>query len=816
MVLHHLLEPGSAAALVALLALAGPGEAGRDGEPVRFNRDVRPLLADRCFHCHGPDEQERKAGLRLDRPDGPDGALTARAGGAPVRPGAPEDSELWYRVTTDVAAEVMPPAGSHKPALSVEEQELIRRWIEAGAEYEDHWAFTPPVQRPEPAVEAASWCAQPLDRFVLSSLEEQGLEPKPEADPRTLLRRVTLDLTGLPPTRAEVHAFLADEQPDAYERLVARLLASPAHGEHMAKYWLDLVRFADTNGVHHDHYRELSPYRDWVIRAFNENLPFDQFATYQLAGDLYPEPSEDQLIASGFHRLHMIIDRGTALPEESFARNVIDRVTAFGTVFLGLTSGCAVCHDHKYDPLTQREFYQLSAFFNNIDADPETGSGETDKRRGLQPPYLELASLEQEARLAEAEARLAEAEARLEARKREHDAAEEARKAELAKALEEAKQARNSRRGERNEVLLEIPAAMVMRERAQSRPAHVLIRGQYDDPGEEVARGTPAFLPPLTSAGPTPTRMDLAHWLLSPEHPLTARVTVNRIWQQFFGVGLVKTSEDLGTQGEWPSDIDLLDHLATSFIESSWDVKALVRTIALSATYRQSSAATRAEFEHDPENRLLARGPRFRMDSEMIRDQVLATSGLLNPAMYGRSVKPPQPEGVWRAVTLPSSFPRVYEADTGDRIYRRSLYTFWKRGMPPSQMSILDAPTRESCTARRERTNTPLQALLLLNEAEYLKAARALAQRTLSDDVGDDLRVARIYEGITSRLPDEVEADALSALLADLRRLYSAETDLADQLCEGALQPDQDAVELAAWTMLVSTIYNLDISKTRE
>lgn len=807
-------SPAASALLLVLLSalsLSLAAGTGPDSTPT-FNRDLRPLLANRCFACHGPDANQRKAGLRLDRPDGPDGAYRERRGSVAIRPGSVAESELWARITSADPDERMPPAELGGEPLSAEELELVRRWIEAGAEYEDHWAFVPPAAPPLPAVADEGWVRRPLDRFVLHRLEEAGLAPGPRAGPRTLIRRLSLDLVGLPPTRGEIAAFLGEWETDpdgAYGRLVDRLLARPQYGEHMARYWLDLVRFADTNGVHHDHYRELSPYRDWVIRAFNANLPFDEFGIWQLAGDLYAEPTRDQLVASGFHRLHRVIDVGTMLPEESLAQNVRDRVEAFGTVFLGLTTGCAVCHDHKYDPLTQRDFYALSGFFNNLDGAPETGSGDLDKRRGLQPPYVELPSDAQRARLDTLEAELAAARDELERHREAADAEAEAA----------ARQALERLQRERDGVLLAVPAAMVMRERAEVRPAHVLVRGDYQRPGEEVARATPAFLPALGAADEAlPTRLDLARWLFEPGHPLAARVAVNRLWQQLFGTGIVKTSEDLGAQGEWPSHPELLDHLAARFVEGGWDVKALLRELVLSATYQQSSAAAPEAYASDPGNRLLARGPRFRLDAEVVRDQILATSGLLNPEMFGRSVKPPQPAGVWEAVTLPSSYPRRYEPDGGDDILRRSVYTFWKRAMPPPQMTILNAPTREYCTARRERTNTPLQALLLQNEPEYLRAARHLAARVLAGEAfAEEARIAAVYETITAQLPDAEESAELARLARDLEALYAAEPGLAEELCGGAALPDGSThAELAAWTMLASTVYNLDVTKTRE
>lgn len=798
-------------------------------EPVLFDRDVRPILSNKCFQCHGPNAHDREANLRLDQSDGPEGAYRILDGIQPIKPGSLEESEVWVRVSSE-DDDVMPPPDSGKKPLTEVQKETIRRWIEQGAGYSKFWAFEPPRKPDVPKPTNGEWSQQPIDQFVLRRLESKGLAPSPRADRRTLIRRVTFDLTGLPPTREEIRTFLADKSPQAYERLVDRLMAKPQYGEHMARYWLDLVRFADTNGIHHDHFRDMSPYRDWVIRSFNNNLPYDQFVKYQLAGDLYPNPTRDQLIASGFNRLHLIIDRGTALPEESMARNVIDRVTAVGTAFMGLTVQCAVCHDHKYDPITQKDFYELYAFFNNLDGDPETGGRQgADFLRGVQPPYISLATTEQEEELRRWEQRVNEARAevqRLEkaiketgAEQKEEETDEKtdektSLKAELKKATEVLKKL------EADKLAFEVtyPVAMVMRERAEPRPAFILIRGAYDQPGEQVERNTPAFLPPMKPKGDLPTRMDLAEWFVSGEHPLTARVAVNRFWQQLFGVGIVKTSEDFGAQGDWPSHPELLDYLAVSFMESGWDVKALVKQIVMSQTYQQSSRAAPERYEADKENRLLARGSRFRMDAEMIRDQVLATSGLLNPQMYGKSVKPPQPPGLWKAVSMPSSYPRVYEPDTGDQIYRRSVYTFWKRGMPPPQMTILDAPTREACIARRERTNTPLQALLLMNEPEYLKAARHLAQTTLAEsDVSPLDRFVVIYETITSRLPDATETEKFLKLIDDLEKHYHNHPELAERLCEGlSNSAEAPRAQLAAWTILTSTIYNLDITKTRQ
>ncbi|MBB73112.1 MAG: chromosome segregation protein [Planctomycetaceae bacterium] len=798
-------------------------------EPVNFNRDIRPLLSDRCFQCHGPNKASRQARLRFDTALTGEGLGEDRGGHRVVRPGDVEGSELWRRVTTDDPEEAMPPRESHKPRLNAKERELVRRWILEGAKYDEFWAFVAPRAIVQPQVNAANWSSQRIDQFVLSRLEREGWQPQPRAERRTLLRRVTLDLTGLPPTRQEIAAFLEDGTEEAYEHVVDRLLGEMQYGEHMARYWLDLVRFADTNGIHHDHFREITPYRDWVIRAFNDNLRFDHFIHHQVAGDLYENATLDQQIASGFNRLHLVIDAGTALPAESFARNVIDRVTAFGTAFLGLTLQCAVCHDHKYDPITQRDFYQLYAFFNNIDARPETPGS------GVHAPFVRVPTAEQALKLKGLEAAgdaidaaaatLQKVSADLGGVAGDNLAASEAVTA-VKSALTATQSASKKNREQIVALQKQVTTTLVMRERSEVRPTHILVRGAYDRPGERVFRATPAFLPELSKKAGTPTRMDLAHWLTDGKNPLTARVAVNRFWQQLFGVGLVKTSEDFGAQGEWPSHPELLDDLATRFVMSDWNVKQLLREILLSETYRQSAAAGEKAYQTDPDNRLLGRGSRFRLDAETVRDQILFVSGLLNPRMYGQSVKPPQPPNLWKSVSMVSSSTYAFKADEGDKIFRRSLYSFWKRAMPPPQMTIFDAPTRERCIARRERTNTPLQALVLMNEAEYFRAARVFAKRILEyPDEETRLRVA--YEQVTSLLPDDGELEVLRNGLAAFRKIYQEDPLAVAVLEKGdALSPaeeqqergsvDSAQIEFAAYSMLMHSLLNLDITKTRQ
>ena len=834
----------------------------QDGSSLSFNTQIRPILSDRCFSCHGPDAESREAGLRLDQADGDEGAH-ANA----IVPGSIEDSELWRRVNSDDESETMPPPEAHKPSLSKPELTLVKQWIEGGAKYDDFWAFQPPKKSTAPVVENKAWSNRPIDLYVLSKIESLRLKPAPQAKLRQLIRRVSLDLVGLPPTREEIKSFLnacdTSGVDDAWENLVDELLARSQFGEHIGRYWLDVVRFADTNGMHKDFYRNNIAYRDWVIRAFNENLSYADFIRYQIAGDLYENPTPDQLKASGFHRLHLIIDRGTALPEESFTKNVIDRVTSVGTGFMGLTVHCAQCHDHKYDPITQKDFYSLYAFFDNIDAQPETVAN---PKYGLQEPFVSFGTTDEEEQLASLKKNLEEVDAKIKKfesaiakqeaeQKKTQEAEQEKIQDEKKTAADGSKQSTSSQTAkdeatstdeeaeqnpdpvfdetklaglkkelaethvERKAIAKQfaamdrkIPRAMVMKERAEVRPTYILNRGEYDSPGEVVTRNTPAFLPPLKKSKDLATRMDFAEWLVDNDNPLTARVAANRFWQQLFGVGIVKTSEDLGAQGEVPTHEALLDYLAVSFVESDWDVKALIKQIVMTKAYRQSSRATPEDFQNDPENRLLARGPRYRLDAEIIRDQILASSGLLSTKMYGRSVKPPQPDGLWKAVTM---IGERYQSDSGESIHRRSVYTYWKRGMPPPQMTILNAPFRDACITRRERTNTPSQALLLLNEQQYLKAARELALTIVALD--EDERIEAAWETVTCQLPDDSERNTITTLLEEMISQYTLETELANQLCEGAgLSEDGSKPLLAAWTMVISTLYNLDITKTQD
>jgi len=1025
---------------------------------VDFARDVRPILSDKCFFCHGPDENHREAGLRLDLESQ---AFSEHDGIVPFVAGDLDASEAWRRISADDPDEVMPPPKANK-SLTAAEKETIRKWIESGAEWMAHWSFRPPEAAPAPGVkpEWKSHVRNDIDRYVLAELEGSGLEPSPEASRRTLIRRVTFDLTGLPPTPEEVDAFLQDDEPGAFARVVDRLLASEHYGERMALMWLDAARYGDTSVMHADGPRTMWPWRDWVVEAYNENMPFDRFSIDQLAGDLLPDPDNDQLVATGFNRNHPSSDEGGAIPEELRVGYVVDRVKTTSNVWLGLSMECAQCHDHKYDPVSQEEYYEFYAFFNNT-TDPGMQS-----RRGNEAPVVEVVDDREEKRLDELETHITQA----------TEAVEKAREQALAKAetpggtkapADDAKQrlrhlaafypldqekgrvlldARGSRdamgekavlpapesqhggalkfdgqrvfdapefpkfdrkskftlaawikpasakaggavlsrmdvdnqhrgydlwlqggrpgahfihewpgnalkvvakeplapgewhhvavtydgSGKRNGVKIYVDGESVphsvegkakrlrstmktnvpfriggrlkgakfqgllddvhvydraltaeqvgwamrdlvaeartvapdqrtdaqraivragafggsdaytsalaqrlelQREKAEilsgeitsmimednppekMRKTYVLERGQYDSPrkDEVIEPDTPSALPPMPADAPD-DRLGLARWLFSEEHPLTARVAVNRIWQLFFGEGLVRTPADFGAQGDFPSHPELLDRLAVDFRESGWDVKQLVRRIVLSGAYRQSSNMGPKDREIDPDNRLLARAPRFRLQAEMIRDNALALSGLLVEEMGGPGVKPYQPEGLWKEVALGGN--AKFVQDHGDDLYRRSLYTYWKRSAPPPAMTLFDAPNRETCTLKRPRTNTPLQALVTMNDVQMMEASRHFAERVMKEG-GDSpkARARHAFELATARPPESGE-------LASLLRMYRQGLEKFEDhpeksqalLSAGESERDEtlETDEHAAWTVVASLILNLD------
>ncbi len=789
----------------ALVALTLAASAPAAGPKLEYNRDIRPILANNCFKCHGPDARERKAGLRLDVRE--EALKPAESGRTPIVPGKPGGSGLVARITSARADRVMPPPESNK-SLTAEQKETLRRWIEEGAEYQQHWAFILPRRPDVPGVRSQeSGVRNPIDAFVLARLEKEGMTAAPEADRGTLVRRLTLDLTGLPPTPQEVDAALADKGEDWYERLVERLLASKHHGERMALEWLDVARYADTHGYHLDAGRDMWRWRDWVIEAFNRNLPYDQFIVEQMAGDLLPGATLQQKIASGFNRNHMINFEGGAIPSEYHNAYIVDRVNTTATAFLGLTLACAQCHDHKYDPFTQKEYYQLYAFFYNV---PENG---LDGSKGNASPLVKAPTLDQQARLDAIVKDIVETEKQAQLLKD---------KPEAKPLLEKVKQLRQRQA----ELDKQIPTTMVMQDMASPRETFLLIRGQYDKRGEKVVPSIPAA---IRGAKPREARnrLDLARWLVD-DNPLTARVAVNRYWQMFFGTGLVKTSEDLGTQGELPSHPELLDWLTVEWVRPSdpsarpWDVRRLLRLIVSSATYRRSSAVPREMYLRDPDNRLLGRGARYRLQAETVRDLALATSGLLNREVGGASVYPYQPGGLWRELTERGDSKnwtaQFYVQSKGKDLYRRGMYTFWKRTSPPPMMTTFDAPDRETCTTRRSRTNTPLQALVLMNDPTFVEASRKLAERLMNEAKTADDRIVLGFRLMTGRKPSERERSVLRTAFEAQLAAYRKDPQAALKLLgvgESKHDDKLEPVELAAWAMTANVLLNLDETLTR-
>lgn len=775
---------------IVLSAVTAPG----DDQPIDFGRDIRPILSDKCFFCHGPDPAHREADLRLDWKEG---ILADRGGYAAVVPGKPDESELIARITADDESLKMPPVESGK-SLTAEEVELLRRWIEQGAEWEGHWAYEPLVRPAVPAAKDASWPRQPIDRFILARLDQEELTPSHDTDRVTLIRRLSFDLTGLPPTAGETERFLDDLSPDAYERLVERLLASPHFGERMAVYWLDLVRYADTVGYHGDQGHHIQPYRDYVIKSFNENLPFDQFTREQLAGDLLSNPTMWQMIASGYNRVLQTTHEGGAQEKEYLAKYSADRVRNASSVWLGSTLACAECHDHKFDPFTQKDFYTFAAFFADVS---ETGifPGSPNTSPTKRPPERPVWNLAQYGRIQAIESRIASL----------YDAQS------IGKPQKEIDEERARLIEERAEIEKNFPLCMVTVAQ-QPRPIRVLPRGDWMDESQPpVDPAVPNFLPGLDTDGRA-TRLDLANWICSDENPLTARVFANRTWKLFFGRGLSGNLDDVGAQGEPPSHPELLDWLAVEFRESGWDVKHLVRTIVTSRTYRQSSLVDPALLKHDPQNRLLARQSRFRLPAESVRDNALAISGLLVPHLGGESARPYQPEGYYGHLNFPV---REYDPDEDWKQYRRGVYMHWQRQFLHPMLRAFDAPSREICTAERPISNTPLAALVLLNDPTFLEAARVLAARAIHEGGADDeARLRWLWRHVLSRDATSEEIALLRELLEQDRAEYIADREAAADLLSIGLTPppnDIDQVELAAWTSVARAVLNLNETMTR-
>jgi mono/diheme cytochrome c family protein len=762
---------------------------------VKFTRDVRPILARHCFACHGPDEGQRKGGLRLDQKEG---AFADRDGTRPFVPGSVEESEALRRIVLDDATEKMPPGKDKR--LDREQVELLKRWVEQGAEWETHWAFEKPVKHPPPEVDARGWPKNPIDCFVLARLERLGLGPSPEADKATLIRRVCLDLTGLPPTPETVDSFLRDSSPGAYERLVDRLLESPAYGERWARMWLDLARFADTKGYEKDLARTIWRYRDWVIDAFNADMPFDRFTLEQLAGDLLPGAGPEQILATAFHRNTLTNDEGGTDDEEFRSAAVKDRVDTTAQVWMGLTMGCAKCHSHKYDPIAQKEYYQFYAFFDQT----------ADHDRFDDSPAEPFPTSEQQRRIGSLKLSIRDLEGKITAISLNLTAAS-GRTAEAKRTLGEI-----ARLKKQMDAILSSVRTPIVRELPpdRRRVTKVHRRGNFLDQGEPVQPATPSFFGPWPKDAPR-NRLGVALWLVSAENPLTSRVAVNRHWAQFFGRGLVETQEDFGAQGQPPSHPELLDWLACEFRDGGWSLKQLCRLIVTSATYRQSSRVSPEQFRKDRHNRLLARGPRFRLEAEMIRDSALLVSGLLSAKMHGPSVMPHQPDGIWRSTYNTAK----WMLSTGEDRYRRGLYTFIKRTSAYPALTTFDAPSREVCTVRRISTNTPLQALVTLNDPAFIEAAQALARRMVRE--GGATSEARISHGMKvalTRSPESREIGALAALYQRRFEHYRDHPDEARRLATdplGPLPPAWDPAELAALTSVSNVVLNLDEFLTR-
>lgn len=784
----------------------------READSLSFNNKIQPILSENCYHCHGTDSATRKGGLRLDKEAE---AKAARPGHKPaIVAGHPEQSEMIRRIYSNKPNEAMPPRDNHKP-LKPEEIELLKEWIKAGAHYEPHWSLVNPV-RPEVPKSDKPWSDNPIDAFVLARLQREGLAPEAEADPRILIRRVTLDLTGLPPKPEEVEAFVKDPSKSHYEKIVDDLLSRPTFGENEGRIWLDAARYSDTVGLHVDNYRSIWPYRDWVINSFNGNMPYDRFVTEQLAGDLLPNPSNDQKIATGFLRSQETTDEGGSIKEEVAATMAAEQVDAVSTVYLGASMKCCACHDHKFDPYTQKDFYRMSAFFRN------NTTPIMDGRRFDTPPILfipandtdktRVEALDKELTVAEQENKKAEADLK------KATASTEDQKKAINDVIKKTKARMGDLKKERKEIMMRGKVCLIEEEKKDSMPtAYVLKRGQYDMKGEKVEAGVPSVFPQIPADQPQ-NRLGLATWITSKDNPLTARVFVNRLWQQFFGVGIVKTSEDFGIMGDRPVNQPLLDWLAVDFRDNGWDTKKMIRLMVTSAAYKQSPVITAEKREKDPDNLLVSRGPRFRMDGEVIRDQALAASGLLSPKIGGPSVKPYQPDGIWEAVTMPDSDTFSYTQDTGDQIYRRSMYTFWKRQAPPPQLDTMGAPTRETCTVRRVRTNTPLQALLIMNDPQYVEAARKMAMDAIHSTNDSSARLDYFSERLLARPLKDPEKQDLLATEKKLQAKYESNPAASSDLIKiGQLPPASDIPpqEQATWTMIASIFLNLDESLCR-
>ena len=834
-----------------------------NAQVLEFDRDVRPILSEHCFACHGPDASKLKAGLRMDRKESVFSQL--ESGATAVVTGSPNDSEMIRRIGSHDPEQVMPPPEEGK-ALTTIKIETLRRWVHEGAPWTNHWSFemikAPVVPRENLA---AGTVSNPIDSFVLSKLQSQGLSQSPKETKERLLRRVSLDLTGIPPSLHDVKEFLNDDSHTAFETVVDRLLNSIHFGERMAMPWLDLARYGDTSGYHNDSLRDMWLWREWVINAFNSNKPFDQFTIEQLAGDLVPEASIQQKVASGFHRNVMTSDEGGLIDAEYRNLYVVDRIATTGVTWLGMTVACAQCHDHKYDPITQADFYKLYAFFNNV---PENGKDGVRDRNPM--PYLRIISKSEEEQLALHERNLIDANRKLSELTKELPEKQQVWEREFVsgKSQTELPSASSNLpldekgdgsveykeivglaaipaadRSQKQKEQLEkyfrqtqvpdfavlqksvddlkkikedyertLPNTMVMSEMEKPRDTFIKVRGNYDQDGTKVESAVPAFLPQIAKpVDDKPlNRLSLAKWLVAPEHPLTARVTVNRWWAMLFGTGIVKTLNDFGAQGERPSHPELLDWLATDLMRD-WNTKRVLKQIVLSATYQQSSQVSATLLARDQENRLLARGPRQRLDAEILRDNALAIGGILNPTIGGKSIKPSQPEGTWEINEM-SGY--KYEKSQGADLYRRGLYVYWRRSTVYPSFVALDAPTREFCVSQRAKTSTPLQSLVLMNDPVFVEAARAFAQRILAEpNLDDTARVVFAWRLALTRSPNAAERSILTRMLEQQQTTYRNDMEAAKRLVAIGDLPkpaNLDDRELAAWTAFSNVILNLN------
>ncbi|WP_239540746.1 PSD1 and planctomycete cytochrome C domain-containing protein [Spongiivirga citrea] len=723
-------------------------------EKVDYIFHVKPILSDRCYLCHGPDEGTREANLRLDTKEGAYAALGENLDRFAIVPGDTLSSHLVNRINNDDIQKRMPPESSNL-TLNKYEREILTKWVEQGALWKDHWAFVAPIKSEVPSVGNSSLTTNAIDNFIIKKLEQQGLTPSERATKEKLIRRLYFDLVGLPPTLEEIDSFVNNANANAYEVVVDSLLNSKRYGEHMASSWLDIARYSDTHGYQDDLERTMWPWRDWVISAFNRNIPYDEFITWQLAGDLLPNATLEQVLATGFNRNHKITQEGGVIDEEYRNEYVIDRTNTVSKSLLGLTMECAQCHDHKYDPISQKEYFSFYAFFNKVNEKGRIEYGE------IPEPNLKITQKEIDQVLSFIN---------------------------MPDSIAEVK-------------------PMVMRDDAPNRKTHILKRGVYDAPTDEVQTSTPASVLAFSEKY-RKDRLGLSEWLFDEKNTLTARVAVNRLWQQFFGTGIVATSSDFGNQGALPSHPELLDWLAITFKEEGWDTKKMIRRIVLSSTYQQTSKVTPELLENDPDNKWLARSSRSKLTAEMIRDNALAVSGLLVEKIGGPSVKPYQPPGLWAETTSGLGLSQ-YVMDSGENLYRRSLYTFWKRTVPPPAMMTFDAASRDFCMVERQKTSTPLQALVMLNDPQLLEASMALAKRVIMDkELSEEERISLIFRKITSRKPSLEETENLKLFLNDQKEAYQEQESDVSNAVSSQEQFPQD--KLYAYRSLASLIFNLD------